>query len=285
MRPGTPSARLTPTVTTPGCWSVRAATGRRSCTRGRPSTCSVPPATGPDRPGRSTRSAGSTPCSATTRRPSRTASRPSNCSGNSATGSARRRRGTASATPASDSAGTRRPSRAYRTAVALYQAFDDRYNEADSTASLGDAHYAAGDVASARTAWRHAADILDLLRHPDADKVRAKLTDTRRSGGGHDAGRPHPTKENSPTRRSEMDSVSVSRDDIDALAQALDAGTLPATELLRSLVTAIRRVSDGDEESVNRERGGRRVAAATRSTPRSPRIRRREAPLPDRRSA
>ncbi|HJY66290.1 MAG TPA: tetratricopeptide repeat protein, partial [Streptosporangiaceae bacterium] len=75
----------------------------------------------------------------------------------------------------------------YRTAVALYQAFDDRYNEADSTASLGDAHYAAGDVDSARTAWRHAADILDLLRHPEADQVRAKLTNTRRSGGGHDA--------------------------------------------------------------------------------------------------
>jgi DNA-binding SARP family transcriptional activator/tetratricopeptide (TPR) repeat protein len=76
----------------------------------------------------------------------------------------------------------------YRTAVALYQAFDDRYNAADSTASLGDAHYAAGDVASARTAWRHAADILDLLRHPDAEKVRAKLTGTQRSGGGREAG-------------------------------------------------------------------------------------------------
>jgi DNA-binding SARP family transcriptional activator/tetratricopeptide (TPR) repeat protein len=63
----------------------------------------------------------------------------------------------------------------YQTAVALYQRFDDRYNAADSSASLGDAHHAAGDIAAARTAWRHAADILDLLRHPDADKVRAKL--------------------------------------------------------------------------------------------------------------
>ena len=87
----------------------------------------------------------------------------------------------------------------YRTAVALYQAFDDRYNAADSTASLGDAHYAAGDVASARTAWRHAADILDLLRHPDADKVRAKLTDTQRSGGGCEAGdRTHQGEQPSP---------------------------------------------------------------------------------------
>lgn len=46
-----------------------------------------------------------------------------------------------------------------------------------------------------------------------------------------------------------MDSLSVSHDDIAALADALDAGTLPATELLRSLVAAIREVS-GDEESV-----------------------------------
>jgi hypothetical protein len=47
-----------------------------------------------------------------------------------------------------------------------------------------------------------------------------------------------------------MDSVSVSRDDIDALTQALDAGLLPAGELLRSLVTAIQAVSDGGAESV-----------------------------------
>jgi hypothetical protein len=46
-----------------------------------------------------------------------------------------------------------------------------------------------------------------------------------------------------------MDSVSVNRDDIDALAQALDTGTLPAKDLLSSLVAAIRAVS-GDEEAV-----------------------------------
>jgi DNA-binding SARP family transcriptional activator/tetratricopeptide (TPR) repeat protein len=62
----------------------------------------------------------------------------------------------------------------YETAVALYQEFDDRYNEADSTASLGDAHYAAGDVAAARAAWLYAADVLDLIHHPDAGKIRAR---------------------------------------------------------------------------------------------------------------
>lgn len=46
-----------------------------------------------------------------------------------------------------------------------------------------------------------------------------------------------------------MDNVSVSLDDIDALAQALDSGTLPAEDLLRSVVAAIRAVS-GDQDSV-----------------------------------
>jgi hypothetical protein len=46
-----------------------------------------------------------------------------------------------------------------------------------------------------------------------------------------------------------MDSISVNRDDIDALEHALDTGTLPAKDLLRSLLTAIRTAS-GDEQSV-----------------------------------
>jgi len=46
-----------------------------------------------------------------------------------------------------------------------------------------------------------------------------------------------------------MDNVLVSRDDIDALAGALDTGSLPAKDLLSSVVAAIRAVS-GDDESV-----------------------------------
>lgn len=46
-----------------------------------------------------------------------------------------------------------------------------------------------------------------------------------------------------------MDDVSVSSDDIDALAQALDSGTLPANDLLRSLVAAIRDISGWGKES------------------------------------
>lgn len=44
-----------------------------------------------------------------------------------------------------------------------------------------------------------------------------------------------------------MDSVSVTRDDIDDLAQALHAGSLPAGDLLRSLIAAIRQASGDDE--------------------------------------
>lgn len=44
-----------------------------------------------------------------------------------------------------------------------------------------------------------------------------------------------------------MDNVSVSLDEIDALVQAVDGGTLPAEDLLRSIVTAIRAVSGGEE--------------------------------------
>ena len=40
---------------------------------------------------------------------------------------------------------------------------------------LGDAHYAAGDVAEARLAWQEALAILDELEQPDADEVRARL--------------------------------------------------------------------------------------------------------------
>jgi DNA-binding SARP family transcriptional activator/tetratricopeptide (TPR) repeat protein len=63
----------------------------------------------------------------------------------------------------------------YQTAAELYREFDDRYNEADTMAALGDAHHAAGDLGSARTAWEHALDMLTLIDHPDADRVRARL--------------------------------------------------------------------------------------------------------------
>jgi tetratricopeptide (TPR) repeat protein len=48
-------------------------------------------------------------------------------------------------------------------------------HEADTAARLGDAHVAAGDLRRGADAWRQALSVLDDLKHPDADGVRAKL--------------------------------------------------------------------------------------------------------------
>lgn len=54
----------------------------------------------------------------------------------------------------------------------------DRSHEAYALAHLGDARYAAGDSAEARRAWTAALAIFDDLRHPEVDRVTAKLTDS-----------------------------------------------------------------------------------------------------------
>jgi hypothetical protein len=41
---------------------------------------------------------------------------------------------------------------------------------------LGDAHHAAGGSTAARDAWQLALRILDELGHPDAGRVRAKIS-------------------------------------------------------------------------------------------------------------
>ncbi len=63
----------------------------------------------------------------------------------------------------------------YQHALALYRQVGDRHREAGVLDYLGDTRYGAGDPAAARAAWRQALAILDDLRHPDADGVRAKL--------------------------------------------------------------------------------------------------------------
>jgi hypothetical protein len=57
----------------------------------------------------------------------------------------------------------------------LYRDFEDRYNEADTWACLGDTYLAADDQASAYTAWHNAVVILDEFDHPDAARIRGKL--------------------------------------------------------------------------------------------------------------
>jgi tetratricopeptide (TPR) repeat protein len=63
----------------------------------------------------------------------------------------------------------------YHRSVGLARDEGDRYGEADGLSHLGDVHRDAGDPAVARGLWLQALIILDELRHPDADGVRAKL--------------------------------------------------------------------------------------------------------------
>jgi hypothetical protein len=52
----------------------------------------------------------------------------------------------------------------------------DRYNEATTLARIADSHAAVGDQEVARETWQRALTILEQIDHPEADKVRAKLT-------------------------------------------------------------------------------------------------------------
>jgi tetratricopeptide (TPR) repeat protein len=64
----------------------------------------------------------------------------------------------------------------YRQALNLNRDLGDRYEEATTRTHLGDTHHAIGDHQAAHDAWQQALTILDDLNHPDADKVRTKLT-------------------------------------------------------------------------------------------------------------
>lgn len=63
----------------------------------------------------------------------------------------------------------------FQRALELFRALDDRYYEADTLKHLGDTYHATGNDGAAQVAWKQALDILELLRHPDAAEVRAKL--------------------------------------------------------------------------------------------------------------
>jgi tetratricopeptide (TPR) repeat protein len=64
----------------------------------------------------------------------------------------------------------------YRRALELFKKIGDRYDEADTLTRLGDTYCAAGHPEAGRRTWQHALTILDELGHPDADRVRGKLT-------------------------------------------------------------------------------------------------------------
>jgi tetratricopeptide (TPR) repeat protein/DNA-binding XRE family transcriptional regulator len=66
----------------------------------------------------------------------------------------------------------------YQRALSSFRAVGDRYSEADALTNLGDIRHAADELLQAREAWQQALAILENMRHPDADNVRAKLAST-----------------------------------------------------------------------------------------------------------
>jgi tetratricopeptide (TPR) repeat protein len=66
----------------------------------------------------------------------------------------------------------------YLPALDLIRDFGDLYNQALVLRHLAEARQAIGDLNGARGAWQDALAILDELRHPDAEPVRASLRDS-----------------------------------------------------------------------------------------------------------
>jgi DNA-binding SARP family transcriptional activator len=64
----------------------------------------------------------------------------------------------------------------YERSAAMYADLADRFNEADTLDHLGDAKQGAGDAPGAAVTWARALRILDDIGHPDAARVRAKLS-------------------------------------------------------------------------------------------------------------
>ena len=64
----------------------------------------------------------------------------------------------------------------YRRALEFCQELGHRRNQADILDHLAETQHASGDPAAARDSWRQALAILDDLDHPDAGRIRARLT-------------------------------------------------------------------------------------------------------------
>jgi DNA-binding SARP family transcriptional activator len=63
----------------------------------------------------------------------------------------------------------------YRQAIELHRKAGSRWAAADALGHLGDTCHAAGKPEEARMSWEEALVILEDLRHPQADQIRAKL--------------------------------------------------------------------------------------------------------------
>jgi tetratricopeptide (TPR) repeat protein len=64
----------------------------------------------------------------------------------------------------------------YRRALEFCQEVGHRRNQAEILDHLAETQQASGDAVAARASWRQALNILNDLNHPDADRLRARLT-------------------------------------------------------------------------------------------------------------
>jgi tetratricopeptide (TPR) repeat protein len=64
----------------------------------------------------------------------------------------------------------------YSEALRLHSQVGSSYYAADTLTHIGDTHFAAGDMNAACDAWQQSLAILDELQHPEADRIRAKLS-------------------------------------------------------------------------------------------------------------
>ncbi|GIG87734.1 AfsR/SARP family transcriptional regulator [Plantactinospora endophytica] len=71
---------------------------------------------------------------------------------------------------------TTRAVHCYQQALGLSRRADSRFYEAETLFRLGDAYQSDGRLADAHDAWRQALEIFDLTSHPDAGRVRARLS-------------------------------------------------------------------------------------------------------------
>ncbi|MER5428440.1 BTAD domain-containing putative transcriptional regulator [Streptomyces sp. NPDC002588] len=71
----------------------------------------------------------------------------------------------------------------YRNALVLMRELGVPYSEAAILVHVGDTHLAMGDEPAARTAWEEALTLLNTLRHPDAQRVAARLAGSEGRAG------------------------------------------------------------------------------------------------------
>jgi tetratricopeptide (TPR) repeat protein len=72
----------------------------------------------------------------------------------------------------------------YQRALGIFRELGDRRSQADVLIRSGDTCHLAGELPQARDAWRQALTILEVMGHPGADEVRAKLAGAGWPGPG-----------------------------------------------------------------------------------------------------